>query len=108
MAGMDLPLRAIREQIASAIHLIVHLARFSDGSRKVTHITEVTGLEGQTITLQDIFTFENEGVDAQGRVRGALQSTGIRPTFAEQFALAGISLPLELFFKPDGRDGRRG
>src|SRR5207253_2526480 len=70
MAGMDLPLRAIREQVGSAIQLLIHLARFSDGSRRVTHISEVTGLESQTITLQDIFVFTNEGVDAQGRVHG--------------------------------------
>jgi pilus assembly protein CpaF len=97
MTGMDLPLRVIREQIASAIQLLIQQARFTDGSRKVTHVTEVTGLEGQTITLQDIFVFVNEGMDEQGRIRGDLRPTGIRPTFADQFALAGIDLPNELF-----------
>jgi pilus assembly protein CpaF len=97
MTGLDLPLRVIREQIASAVHLIIQQARFSDGSRRVTHITELTGLEGQVITLQDIFLFVHEGVDAQGRVHGELRSTGIRPTFFEQFALAGMDIPIEMF-----------
>jgi len=99
MAGMELPLRAVREQIASAVHLLVHLSRFSDGGRRVTHISEITGMEAQTIALQNVFEFENEGLDAQGRVRGALRPTGIRPTFAEEFALAGITVPLETFHK---------
>ncbi|MHB8576483.1 MAG: CpaF family protein [Dehalococcoidia bacterium] len=97
MTGMDLPLRVIREQIASAIQLFIQIARFSDGTRRVSHITEVTGLEGQTVTLQDIFVFVNEGMDAQGRVRGELRATGIRPTFADQFALVGIDIPVEMF-----------
>ncbi len=100
MAGMELPLRAVREQIASAVHLLVHLNRFADGSRRVTHISEITGMEAQTIALQDVFGFENEGIDGQGRIRGALRPTGIRPTFAEEFALAGITLPLETFHRP--------
>src|SRR5579859_19822 len=100
MAGMELPLRAVREQIASAVHMLVHLNRFSDGTRRVTHISEITGMEVQTIALQDIFAFEHEGLDGQGRVRGTLQSTGIRPTFSEEFYLAGIPLPAETFHKP--------
>jgi len=102
MTGMELPLRVIREQIASAIHLIIQQTRFSDGSRKVTHITEVTGLEGQTLTLQDIFRFEHEGIDGEGKVRGRLKSTGIRPTFADEFALAGLDIPASMF-AGDGR-----
>jgi pilus assembly protein CpaF len=97
MTGMELPLRVIREQIASAISLILQQTRFSDGSRRVTHITEVTGLEGQTLTLQDIFLFKHEGIDTEGKVRGKLRSTGIRPTFADEFALAGLDIPPEMF-----------
>jgi len=97
MTGMDLPMRVIREQIESAIHLVIQQARFSDGSRRVTNITEITGMEGQTVTMQDIFAFKHEGIDGQGKVRGRMQSTGIRPTFSEEFALAGITLPADMF-----------
>jgi len=97
MAGMDLPVRAIREQVASAIHLIIQIARLSDGSRKITHVTEVSGMEGQVVTLQDLFRFEQTGVDADGRVRGEFHTTGIRPKFTEKFQIAGIRLPADLF-----------
>ena len=79
MSGVDLPQRAIREQIASAIHLIVQQARLRDGSRRVTNITEVVGREGDTITLQDVFTFEETGLDGNGKIQGKLNPTGIRP-----------------------------
>ncbi len=97
MAGFDLPQRAIREQIASALDIIIQIARFSDGVRRVTHVTEVVGMEGTVITLQDVFRFEQRGVDAQGRVLGVFVSTGIRPTFADKFAVAGIDLPPDIF-----------
>ncbi len=97
MAGMDLPMRAIREQLASAIHLIIQVARFPDGTRKVTHISEVTGMEGQMITMQDIFKFEQQGIDQDKRVLGRLVPTGIRPSFYEMFELAGIEVPSEMF-----------
>jgi pilus assembly protein CpaF len=97
MAGFDLPQRAIREQIASALDIIIQIARFSDGVRRVTHVTEVVGMEGTVITLQDVFRFEQRGVDAQGRVQGVFVSTGIRPTFADKFAVAGIDLPPDIF-----------
>jgi pilus assembly protein CpaF len=97
MTGMDLPLKVIREQIASAIHVIIQQSRLSDGSRKVTAITEVTGMEGQTLTIQDIFSFHHEGIDQNGKVHGELRPTGIRPTFADMFALAGIDMPIEVF-----------
>lgn len=97
MAGFDLPVRVIREQTASAIHIIIQIARFSDGSRKVTHITEVTGMEGEVITIQDIFRFHQEGIDPNGKIIGQLQATGIRPSFAERFTLAGINLPMNTF-----------
>lgn len=98
MSGMDLPVRAIREQIASAVDLIIHQARLKDGSRRVTHITEVQGMEGEIITLQDLFLFDfAAGLDEQGRFLGRLKSTGIRPKVAEKIAALGIELPAELF-----------
>lgn len=102
MAGLDLPVRAIREQMASAIHLIIQIARFPDGSRKVTQVTEVAGMEGQVVTLQDLFRFQQTGVDAEGRVLGEFRTTGIRPRFAERFEVAGIRLPVELFTAAPG------
>ena len=97
MANLDLPDRAIREQMASALHLMVQLARFSDGVRRVTHITEVTGMEGQVVTMQDLFSFKEAGLDEEGRILGQMLPTGIRPGFAERFELAGIKLPERLF-----------
>jgi pilus assembly protein CpaF len=98
MAGMDLPVRAIREQMASAIDVIVQLTRLRDGSRRVTHVSEVQGMEGEIIVLQDLFLFDFAmGVDTDGRFRGQLKSTGIRPKFAEKLADHGIRLGPELF-----------
>lgn len=98
MAGMDLPIRAIREQVSSALDLIVHQTRFKDGSRRITHITEVVGMEGDTITLQDIFKFDHGmGFDDKGRSLGALKSTGLRPKFLEQLADHGVQVDAELF-----------
>ncbi len=97
MAGMDLPVRAIREQISSAIDLIVQQSRLRDGSRKITHITEVLGMEGDVIVLQDIYRFEQTGVDKNGKVQGFFRATGIRPHFTEKILAAGLSLPENLF-----------
>ncbi len=98
MAGFDLPVRAIREQLSSAVDLIVQLTRLSDGTRRVTHITEVQGMEGEVITLQDIFLFDfAAGVDPEGRYLGQLQPTGVRPRFAEQLADHGLHLGPEVF-----------
>ena len=97
MAGMELPLRAIREQISSAVDLIVHQARLRDGSRKITHLTEVQGMEGDVITMQDIYVFEQTGVDEQGRVIGRFKATGIRPKFLERFEAMGIPVPPGMF-----------
>jgi pilus assembly protein CpaF len=98
MAGIELPERAIREQMASAIDLIVHQARLKDGTRRITHITEVAGMEGNIITLQDVFTFDfHAGVDADGMFRGTLRSTGLRPRFLERLTDRGISVPPEIF-----------
>ena len=90
MSGMDLPVKAIREQIHSAIDIVVQQSRMKDGSRKVVNITEVVGMEGDTITLQDIFTYKVEGVDSNGRMKGNFTSTGIRPNFFEKLASSGI------------------
>ncbi len=98
MAGMDLPLRAIREQIASAVDVIVHLTRLRDGTRRVTHVTEVQGMEGDIITLQDAFAFDYAaGVDVQGMFRGTTRSTGVRPHFTDRFVEQGITLPPGVF-----------
>ncbi|BBH17205.1 type II secretion system protein E [Nocardioides baekrokdamisoli] len=98
MAGFDLPTRAIREQVASAVDLIVQQSRLRDGSRRITHITEVTGMEGDVVTLQDLFTFDyGAGVDDEGRFVGGLKSTGIRPYFLDKLADHGIATPENLF-----------
>jgi pilus assembly protein CpaF len=93
MANLDLPMRAINEQISSALHVILQVSRFRDGSRRITHVTEVGGMEGQIITLQDVFRFEQKGLDEHGRIVGRLQPTGIRPSFVDRFAQAGVVLP---------------
>jgi pilus assembly protein CpaF len=101
MAGMDLPLRAIREQIASAVDLVVQLTRLRDGTRRVTHVTEVQGMEGETVTLQDAFLFDySAGVDAGGRFLGKPVPTGVRPRFSEKFADLGIALDPRVFGVP--------
>src|SRR5262245_27499146 len=98
MAGMELPVRAIREQIAAAIDLIIHQTRLKDGSRRITHITEVVGMEGDTILLQDVFRFDlRAGMDEYGRFKGALQPTGLRPHLVEKLAESGIDLPPATF-----------
>jgi pilus assembly protein CpaF len=98
MAEMDLPQRAIREQMASAIQLIVHQTRLRDGTRRITHITEVEGMEGDIVTLQDIFLFDfHAGVDEDGKFLGTLRSTGLRPRFVQTLADRGIRLPATMF-----------
>jgi pilus assembly protein CpaF len=98
MAGMELPIRAVREQMASAVDLVVHLHRMRDGVRRVTSVSEVLGLEGDTVVMQDIYAFDFAmGVDAEGRLLGRLKSTGIRPHCAQRLADHGIALPPELF-----------
>jgi pilus assembly protein CpaF len=99
MAGFDLPVRAIREQVASAVDLVVHVSRLKDGTRRVTHVTEVEGMEGDIITLQDLFLFDfGAGIDENtGKFLGRLKATGIRPTFSEHMQDMGIRLPADLF-----------
>jgi len=99
MAGMELPLRAIREQISSAVDLIVHQNRLKDGTRKITNITEVQGMEGDVIVMQDVFVFEQTDV-VDGRIQGRLKPTGIRPHFVEKFDVMGIHLPPNVFGSP--------
>ncbi|MBW3578116.1 MAG: CpaF family protein [Actinobacteria bacterium] len=101
MAGMELPVRAIREQVASALDLIVHISRLRDGSRRVTHVTEVHGMEGQVVTLQDVFLFDySAGLDADGRFLGSQRPTGIRPRFVEHLTQLGIPVPAVVFGAP--------
>jgi pilus assembly protein CpaF len=97
MANLNIPERAIRQQIASAINLIVQVSRMSDGTRKVTGISEITGMEGDVITMQEIFVFERTGVDAEGKVLGRFRATGIRPKCTDRFAASGIALRHDLF-----------
>jgi pilus assembly protein CpaF len=96
MAGMDLPLKAIREQIASAIDLVVHMERLRDGTRKVVQVSEVQGMEGDSIVMQDIFIFQQTGIRS-GRVIGVIEPTGLRPKFADKFAVNNIELPPGIF-----------
>ncbi|HSE17098.1 MAG TPA: CpaF family protein [Pyrinomonadaceae bacterium] len=97
MTGMRLSDRAMRQQISSAINLVVQVARMSDGSRRITSISEITGMEGETITMQEIFQYERTGVDAQGQVLGRFRPTGIRPRFAERLKACGLQLPRVFF-----------
>ncbi|MBC8015697.1 MAG: CpaF family protein, partial [Sporomusaceae bacterium] len=98
MAGLDLPVRAIREQIASAVDLVLQQSRLQDGSRRITHLTEVQGMEGDVITLQDIFIFQQKGKDENNKIIGHFKPTGIRPKFMEKLAANGINLPNEVFW----------
>jgi len=96
MAGMELPLRAIREQIASALDMIVHVGRYRDGSRRVMQVSEVQGMEGEVVVMQDIFRFVQTGMEDE-RILGSLQPTGIRPKFVEKIEQANIHLPASMF-----------
>jgi pilus assembly protein CpaF len=105
MAGVELPVRAIREQVASAIDLIVQQARFKDGTRHITHVTEIVGMEGDVITLQDVFVFDHTpGFDDTGRALGSLKSTGLRPKFIDKLATSGVFIDPTMFaFEKFGR-----
>ena len=97
MAGLDMPMLAIRRQIASAVNLIIHISRLTDGSRKITHITEVSGMEGEVVTMSDIFKFEQSGVGTDGKVQGNLRATGLRPMFTPRLEVVGYKLRGEIF-----------
>ena len=105
MSGMDLGVRAIREQISSALNVIVHQARMKDGSRRITHITEIVGMEGDVITLQDLFLFDYAaGIDDNGKFLGGLKSTGLRPRFMDRLQEHGVTVAPEAFAPtPGGR-----
>jgi pilus assembly protein CpaF len=97
MSGMEFPVKAIREQVSSALNLIVHQSRMKDGSRKIVNITEVVGMEGDTVTLQDVFIFKPEGIDLTGKLKGKYLATGIRPSFLDKIAESGILVRDEWF-----------
>jgi len=97
MANLNLPEKAIRKQIASAVTLVLQVARFNDGTRRLTHITEITGMEDDVVSMQDVFLFEKQGVASDGRILGTFTATGIRPKFAEKLLASGITLPANYF-----------
>ena len=97
MANLNLPERAVRQQIASAVHLVIQVTRLSDGTRKVTAITEVTGMEGEMISMQDIFVFDRTGLRRDGKVCGRFRATGIRPRCTERLLSFGVQLPVDMF-----------
>ena len=97
MAGFELPSRAIREQVSSALNVIIQVARLSDGTRKIVRVSEVAGMEGDVIVMQDIFTFEKQGLTEEGKVVGHYRPTGVRPKFLDTIHTAGIHLPSEIF-----------
>jgi pilus assembly protein CpaF len=97
MANLNVPDRAVRQQVASAVNVIVQVNRMTDGTRKVTSIAELTGMEGETITMQEIFAFQQQGIDAEGKVVGRFKATGIRPKCADKLTTAGSVLPMDMF-----------
>jgi pilus assembly protein CpaF len=102
MSGIDIPARSARSQIASAIHVVVQVTRLADGRRKLSSVSELTGMEGEVVTMQEIFRFRQTGVGADGQVQGKFEATGIRPRFLEQVMAHGISLSADLF-RPDAK-----
>jgi pilus assembly protein CpaF len=97
MANLNLPEIAIRRQIASAITIVIQVSRFNDGTRRITHISEITGMEEQIVSMQDIFVFQRRGISADGRVLGTFAATGIRPKFADKLLASGINVPPSVF-----------
>ena len=97
MAGLDLPQKAIKEQIASALNLVIQIVRFSDGTRKIVKLSEITGMESNTIVMQDVMVFEQKGIDKEGNVVGQFRATGVRPQFAQRFKVFGYELPTGIF-----------
>jgi pilus assembly protein CpaF len=105
MTGLEIPQRAVRNQIASAVHVVLQLERLSDGKRRLMSLQEITGMEGEVVTMQEIFHFERRGVGKDGAVEGELVPTGIRPHFAKKLSLAGVELPAQLFHRRDRHHG---
>jgi pilus assembly protein CpaF len=106
MAELNLPDRAVRQQVASAINLIVQVSRLPDGSRRITNICEISGMEGNVITTQDLFVFERQGYDEKNRIRGQFKPLGIRPKFTEKLESHGIRFDPDMFFRDTARGGR--
>jgi pilus assembly protein CpaF len=102
MSGIDIPARSARAQIASAIHVVVQVSRLSDGRRKLTSLSELTGMEGDVVTMQEIFRFRQTGISPDGQVLGKFEATGIRPKFIEQVMAHGVTLSADLF-RPDAK-----
>jgi pilus assembly protein CpaF len=100
MANLNLQERTVRRQIVSAVSLVIQLERFSDGTRRVTHISEITGMEGDVVSMQNLFVFEQQGVSSEGRLLGTFNAEGIRPKFAEKLKAVGFDLPLNMFDPP--------
>jgi pilus assembly protein CpaF len=97
MSNLSLPEKAIRKQIASAVSLVLQVARFTDGTRRLTHVSEITGMENDIVTMQDVFIFQREGVTPEGRVLGTFTATGIRPKFADKLRASGVELSANMF-----------
>jgi pilus assembly protein CpaF len=97
MANLNIPDKAVRQQIASAVNIVIQVNRLSDGTRRLTSISEITGMEQDVITMQEIFQFKKSGIGEDGRVIGAFRATGIRPKCSDQLATAGFPLPMEMF-----------
>ena len=108
MGGIDFPVRVVREQLASAVQLIIQQSRLRDGSRKITHITEIAGMEGERVVMQDLFRFHEEGVDEHGKVKGSLRPSGLRPSFQAKLEQHGFKLPPEMFSANGGGGGHGG
>jgi pilus assembly protein CpaF len=105
LMAVELPISAIREQIASGINLLVHISRLQDGTRRLTHVTEIVGLQGSVVSMHDIFEFQGRGVDSQGRIVGQLLPTGLRPHFLDRLQQFGEHVPLEWFLPLTGPGG---
>lgn len=103
MTGISFPIRAMRSQIASAINIVIQVQRGDDGRRRLVSIQEISGMEGEVITMSEIFTYRRAGVDAQGNVLGRLEATGVVPAFHKRSAVRGIDLPVSVFALPDNR-----
>ena len=97
MSGIDFPMRSMRAQIASAIHVVVQVERLTDGRRRLVSLQEITGMEGDVVTMQEIFRFRRTGIDGEGRIQGQFVATGVRPKFARRFEEWGMPLPENLF-----------
>jgi pilus assembly protein CpaF len=97
MGGIDLPIKALRQQFAAAVHLIIQANRLQGGPRKITHITEVLNMEQDTVIMQDIFLFVQDGIDESGRAIGHFEATGVRPSFMQRLEQSGVRLPANLF-----------